>query len=529
MMEELARIALVGTARHAAAASCAADHPAEGLVARLGGGEREHLFLLRAGARAAYEQCGQVGQPGIPAIEPAPPETRRVAAGRLVGLLQNAIVSSSWDLLVEFLRQLDALGLVLPAELLPQALQVSDASVREALLPVVGERGIWLSRFNPQWTWVTEGSNRLTSEDRQAIQNLWDEGNIAERCRALRTLRPGDADQARTWLETVLDRESADHRVRLLETLSVGLSPADEPLLESRLDDRSENVRRQAAELLSKIPGSALARRMRERADAMLLVDSGGDQKLVCRPPEEIDKGWERDGIPRKVPTGQGKRAVWTETVLGLVPPGAWSTKFSRPPAELIETIRDDNFSRPVLLGWTRAAAAFSPSDPASRDWLRPLWDYWRAFAGGDDKKLRVVVEPLQTLLGAMPRESAEEVFQEILQTTARDGGVDLLGLLSLIPRPWSAAFAGGYLGAVREAVRLGTDNRSYQWATSLGIAARAIPQSRFAAALGPWDLPSAEGRAQWHSQAITRELEKFTETVSLRQSFFEGLSEATT
>lgn len=526
-MEELARIALVGTARHAAAAAADVDHPAEGLVARLPAGEREHQFLLRAGARAAYEQCGRVAQADVAAIETAPAETRRIVPRPLAGLIQNAIASSSWDLLVEFLGQLRAVDLVLSPELLPIAFQVSDASAREAMLPVVGERGAWLSRFNPQWAWVTEGSNHLSSDDSQALEEQWNDGTIAQRCRVLRTLRKGDADLARTWLETVLDRESADHRVRLLETLSVALAAADEPLLESRLDDRSENVRRQAAELLARIPGSALAMRMRERAGAMLSFTPG---EIACQPPEEIDKSWERDGIPRKVPTGQGKRAVWTEAVFALVPPGTWSTKFSAKPADLIESVRDDNFSRSVLVGWTRAAATFADRDAESRPWLRPLWDYWRAFAGGDDKKLRVVAEPLQILLGGMPRESADEAFGDALASTTAGGSVDLLGLLSILPRPWSEKFTDIYLAAAREAIRRGTDNSAYQWASSLSTAARAIPKARFAPALEPWELPlpaaGGPGSGGWHSQAITRELEKFTETVAVRQSFFAGLDD---
>lgn len=524
-MEELARIALVGTTRHTAAATPDVDHPAEGLVARLPAGERENLFLLRAGARAAYEQCGRVGQTGIEAIDPAPSETRRIVPRPLAGLIQNAIASSSWDLLVEFLGQLRAVDLVLSPELLPIAFQVSDASAREAMLPVVGERGEWLSRFNPQWAWVTEGSNQLSSDDRQALEEQWSEGTIGQRCRVLRTLRKSDGDLARTWLETVLDRESADHRVRLLETLSVRPSKDDETLLESRLDDRSENVRRQAAELLARIPGSALALRMRERGEAMLSFEAG---KVTCQPPEEIDKNWERDGVPRKVPTGQGKRAIWTEAVFALVPPGTWSTKLAAAPADLIEGVRDDNFSRPVLVGWARAAAAFADCDPESRAWLRPLWDYWRAFAGTDDKKLRIVTEPLQILLGGMPREMAEEAFGDALVAAAEVESADLLGLLSILPRPWSAAFADAYLAAARDAVRRGTDNRAYQWASSLSIAARAIPKARFPQALEPWVLPPAgeggPGAGRWRDQAIARELEKFTETVSVRQSFFEGL-----
>ena len=47
-----------------------------------------------------------------------------------------------------------------------------------------------------------------------------------------------------------------------LDSLRTGLGPQDEPFLEQALADRSRNVRAVAAELLSALPGSALAARM---------------------------------------------------------------------------------------------------------------------------------------------------------------------------------------------------------------------------------------------------------------------------
>ncbi len=212
-----------------------ADHPAEGAVARLGGGEREHLFLLRAGAAGgAMNSAVRSLSRRSPRLSPL---LRKPAALPRVGSSASSAEPDRQlvvDLLVEFLRQLDALGLVLPAGFLPQALQVSDASVREALLPVVGERGVWLSRFNPQWTWVTEGSNRLTSEDRQAIQTLVGRsGTSPSGAGPLRTLRPGDADLARGPCSKLSD--SASRRTTgsaCWKHCRSGSPRPDEPLLE---------------------------------------------------------------------------------------------------------------------------------------------------------------------------------------------------------------------------------------------------------------------------------------------------------
>lgn len=522
-MEELARVALVGTSRHPGG-TADAEHPADVLVASLACDDRERAFLLQAGARAVYEQCGRTAEEAV-APAPAPAETRPFAPPQLVGLLENAMAAGSWDLFVEFLRQLEATGLLLPAELLPQALGASDPAVRERLLPVLGERGRWLSAFNPDWRWVTAGTGDLSARDRDALARRWDEGDIRERCRALETLRAGDAAYARQLLEGSIDKEKPEHRARLLGTLAVGLEADDEPLLDARLGDRAEQVRTVAAELLARIPGSALAQRMRARGEAILRAEPpGGKEKslrIACHPPEEIDKEWTRDGVPAKPPQGRGKRAVWTEAVLGAVPPSAWCEHFSAEPAALIAAVAADQFAPAALAGWTRAAGVFAPIDPASAAWLRPLWEHWTADTArrGPAKKAEAH-EFRQLLVQAMPSAEAERALLPLLERDISNEHADVLGLLAFVPRPWSDAFGRGYLAAVRKALKRPADNLAYQWAQSLFTAGRSLSLATFAAALEEWHTPEP-GKNQWHSQSIAREIEGFTDTIRTRQRFY--------
>lgn len=305
-MEELARIALEGTSKQPAAAAPGADHPADALVAQLGAEDREHVFLLRAGARAVFGQCGRVAAEAVPPA-PCPEESRPAPGPKLVVPLQSAMGPDSWDLAAEFFGQLEAAGLLVPAELLPEALGAGDAAVRERLLPVLGERGRWLSRFNPDWAWVTTSVLALSGRDREALLRKWDEGSFPERCRVIETLRRSDPAEARKLVGEAVEREKPEHRVRLLESLLTSLGPEDVPLLESRLDDRAEQVRRAAAGLLARVPGSALARRMQERADAMLSAESRGGKlkRLRCTPSSNSPTSWPRWPKPT---TGSGRR-----------------------------------------------------------------------------------------------------------------------------------------------------------------------------------------------------------------------------
>ena len=121
----------------------------------------------------------------------------------------------------------------------------------------------------------------------------------------LSRLRKADPAQAREWVSAVWKREKVDARVAFLETFEVGLGAEDEDLLDIALGDKTERVREVAARLLISLPTSALAGRMRARAEAMLTLKNGA---LDAKPPTAVDAEWERDGLTEK--GGQGARAA---------------------------------------------------------------------------------------------------------------------------------------------------------------------------------------------------------------------------
>lgn len=529
-MDELTRIAVVGTSQHAAASTIDLGHAAEALLANLAVDDREQVFLLRAGARAIFEHCGRMARADVVPLPPCPPETRPCAPPQVVGCLQNAMASAAWELCVEFLQHLHGSGLLLPPELLPQALAVSNATVRQHLLPVLGERGRWLSSFNDRWSWAAVRGDACASGDRQALAQQWEEGTLAQRCEALRTLRQLDPEEARRWLEASIDQEKAEHRALLLAPLETGLAAPDEALLEARLDDRSEQVRRAAASLLARLPASALGRRMQERAEAMLTAQRAGilwrKLTLRCQPPEEIDKTWERDGIPVKVPAGRGKRAVWAEAVLSAVPPSLWSQGFGHTPGALIAAIGDDAFSQAVLVGWTQAAAAFAACDQGSAAWLQPLWEHWCAVEQQrrDAHASPSVQEHLLTLLKAMP--DPESALRPVVQTLVAEASEVLLGLLPFLPCPWSASFGLQYLSAVRTVLQRSTGDRASRWGSSLRHAGRALPRATFAIALTPCEVAEAPPDS-WAREALMHTIDQFTATIRTRKSFYDEVARA--
>ncbi|MDG4865551.1 DUF5691 domain-containing protein, partial [Streptomyces sp. T-3] len=138
-------------------------------------------------------------------------------------------------------------------------------------------RALWLARLNPDWKFALRtapgGSALPSPEDTAAVQRLWDEGLFAERVALLAAVRAHDAQAARELLAATWAKERAEDRLMFLDSLRTGLSDADEPFLEQALSDRSRNVRSTAAELLSALPGSALAARMADRAASCIALD----------------------------------------------------------------------------------------------------------------------------------------------------------------------------------------------------------------------------------------------------------------
>ncbi len=530
-MEELARIGLVGIARHPVAGVMDGEHPTDAMVAALRIDDPERRFLLTAGARAVFEQCGHMGTRGFSPPPQSPPETLPCASSRVANLLEQAMGADPPYLLVEFLNHLRAIGCLLPPESLPQALSLKKRDLREGLRPLLGERGRWLARLNPEWQWATTDQPGSDDVDRASLTRQWEEGNLDERRRALETLRGADPPEARRWLEATIGKEKADHRARFVESLRIRLESEDEPFLESLLGDRSEQVRRAAASCLAKLPGSALAQRMTERAGGMITLQSRGvlrkSQRLVGNAPEEIDAAWVRDGIPAKPPAGRGKRAVWMETVLAAVRPGFWCDRFGMTPSELIEAVAGDDFADAVLIGWTRAVTALADSDATCAAWFGPLATYWTSAVGKLEKAWREALEHLQALVSQMPAGEAEGLLPRLLQHGFPERVSSAMSLLESLPKPWSESFGFWCLSTMRSVLPKPVGANTYSWLNALNVAAVALPRDCFSAALEPWLLPDSN-QAHPAAGVVGREIDAFTETILMRQRFYGDVFETT-
>ena len=249
-MNMLTQIALAGTAK--VANDPRTGTALDGLFDAVAGVERERALLLRAAGEATYARAGHLAEAGVALPEPAPDEHQKICSATAARLVGDMLQERHPQVLPEALRLLAEANLRLPPALLPVALSQHVPELRPALLPVLGERGRWLSRFNPDWSWAAEAGIETGAGLPANAEVLWQEGTPAQRLGILGRMRTEQPALARAWLEAAWREEKADFRSDALLRLDRGLSRDDEPFLDKALDDRSQSVRARAATLLAK-------------------------------------------------------------------------------------------------------------------------------------------------------------------------------------------------------------------------------------------------------------------------------------
>lgn len=433
--ENVVKAALIGTERHPAPPP---DAPAAvgRLLARIETAQKESALLCYAGVLAVCQRAGFVpgqgaGAPPTASNEDLFPECSYAAADRLGRILggEHRIVLCEW------LGAVAGAGRRAPRRFLPDLLEAGRIAddVRPFIQSVLGERGRWLAAQNPQWQWGGAGD-----------ESVWETGSRDARIALLRSVRSSAPGRAREMLGSTWTQEPPDERVAFVAALEIGLSPADEPFLESVLDDRRKDVRRAAADLLARLPDSALVARMRQRLQPLLSVKASRNSAIIeVSEVAQLDKSMERDGIDSAAPAGFGQRAWWLRQMIGVVPPRLWTVGMLTP-AMLVAAARDNDWSAAVQEGWTQAAVRHG--DPR---WAAPLLSEWISKLAIDHA---VRLTPLISgLVGLLAPTEREQVLLSML--SALRGPIHhtpLMILLRASRHPWSEVFSAALVEALK-------------------------------------------------------------------------------
>ncbi|MFB7111783.1 DUF5691 domain-containing protein [Streptomyces sp. NPDC056291] len=470
--EELVTAALLGTDRRT---------PPGGAP-----GRTAPVALLDAAAvQTVRRRAGLRPAPAARRPEPAPEDPRpplpAAAARRLAVLLadrpgaaggRRGTAPDLMELLPQWLAAANAHGYAPPPEALPALLDAARGrtDLRPPALAFGGPRALWLAGLNPDWRFALRaapgaGAAQSGSEDADRVRELWEEGLFAERVALLASIRAHTPAAARELLADSWATERAEDRLMFLDSLRTGLGPDDEAFLEQALSDRSRNVRSTAAELLSALPGSALAARMAARARSCVAVDhTRGTPTLVVEAPHECDSAMERDGIAPKAPAGRGERSWWLGQLVEAAPLGTWPGRLGgRTPREIVALPVADGWQGELHAAWCRAAVR-----QRDAQWARALLGPPSApEAGGPGA---VSLAERAKLLGTL---DAAERADWVAGFIAAHGLPEAFQLLGVCAVPWAAPLGR----AVVDALNIARDAGSYPWSFSgvMGLAERCL------------------------------------------------------
>lgn len=381
-----------------------------------------------------------------PAPEPAPDETLRPCSPRAAYLLQT-ILDFRAELLPDWLKAAAGAGQVAPPELLPDLLELmkSRRELRAQVEPVLGARGKWLSRLNPEWSAVSAAEDLLEE---------WETAPRDRRAVALQKLREQDPAAARLLLEASWQTEPPEERARFIAALEHGLGPEDEPFLDRALDDKRKEVRTVAARLLSLLPESALAVRMRDRLlGAVRLEKRFLGSKFEVTPPVECDKAMQRDGIELKVPAALdkvGERAWWLRQIAGACPPSTLPSALGVSASDLLGHAKKSEWSDALVQGWAIAAGTFR-----DREWALLLLNVQHPPDVLDGLSRAIPAAEMQRLALSRIRELRGRLYNDsLLELTLARGG-----------KPWSLELGREVLAGLRDGTGKVQADNSAGWA----------------------------------------------------------------
>ncbi|MGW4940318.1 DUF5691 domain-containing protein [Actinoplanes sp. NPDC004185] len=431
-------------------------------------GDRElhtgQTSLLEAAATAlTYRRAGVTPELGHAPVEPAPAEVDapfpQAAEARLIRLLTDGAAPGGaqqvQELLAQWLTAAATHGGHVPPETLPALLDAGrrNAAIRPALGKVAGNRGTWLAAMRPDWRWLRD---EAPAAGVPSDPEVWETGTAGERLAYLSRLRATDPAAALALLQSTWATEAPDDRARFVAALDTGLSPADDAFLEQTLDDRRKEVRETALDLLQRLPGSALARRMTVRAHEAVRWEG----RLVVTPPAELTPELRRDGVAAQPARGTGVQAWLLEEVIAGTPLSSWTAAFGRSPAAVVALARGHDWETPLLHGWAKAAIV-----QAESEWATAL-----VFndTGDDAAKLREAVRWDLHLL--LPPADLARIAADFLRRE------DHLAhrLLAVHPGEWPEELAVAVVETIAHRAR--TDKHSWQLAELCRAAAPAMP-----------------------------------------------------
>ncbi|HUP10613.1 MAG TPA: DUF5691 domain-containing protein, partial [Niastella sp.] len=219
--------------------------------------DKEEQFLQLASLAFNYRQCGTMPVKNESVtIEKAGAEEKQYCSRLAMQTLKDILDSESNSLLQFWLQHCSEKERIVAPEFVPLLMNVGiqQKKLQNLVVACCGNRGEWLSRFNPEWNF----SMATTDEE------LWQTGSAEQRKTVLEQLRKTDADTARNWLIKTWPQEDAGTKIEFMLLLGINIGAADIEFLESLSREKSKKVKEIAIWLLKQIPESSVVKQYQQ-------------------------------------------------------------------------------------------------------------------------------------------------------------------------------------------------------------------------------------------------------------------------
>jgi hypothetical protein len=455
LWQEIVTNALLGTERKAFAIE-QTNGAIGDLLTKLDVAENEAALLNCAAVVALYNQAGKLPSDAqVTVLVACETDEMPVCSERAAQHLALMLGGAHREALSEWLHALASTGRRVRELLLSSLLDygVGNRDEREAIIFVLGKRGIWLAAQNPAWNYIT--STDLAEE-------IWQTGTPEERLSVLKQVRRKDAAKVLELLSQSWQQESPQDRARFIETLQINLGMNDEPFLENALDDKRKEVRRAAADLLARMPESRLCKRMLERALPLLNYKSGLRSRFEVTLPEECDKAMARDGIDSSSPYSQagdklGQKSFVLSQILGNTPIQFWRKHWKITTKDILKLTDKNEWQQVLSLAWFNAAQRFHDEEMAT------------ALLENSLGKKKQLFSPV-SLMDVLTPNRREEIMLATMQShgAQQDVKATIMNLISNANHQWSKGLTRSILDCVYTYIKTGDKGWLYGLRTSV-------------------------------------------------------------
>lgn len=415
----------------------------------------------------------------------APPETLSYCSMERLYQVRYAIRHKHEEILQEILTLIQGAGQLLPPLILPELLRYaqSHTMLHPFVRATVGQRGVWLAQYQPDWSYVCPVDITDTTPFHYGTQK--------ERLAYLKAVLAADVDLGLTLMQEVWAEASTKLRAGLIPLLAPHLTEAALPLLEQAYSDKRSTVRRAATALLASLPQSSLVQEMQAHLAALITIED--DELCVVLP--ESDAPYQEAGIQSKrtLVAYQGYRAQILAQLIGSVPPNWWTTHYGWSAERWIETANASLWSSIFISGWAQAAHRFH--DDA---WLLHCQCWWvEQFQ--EKSPLTVDLEYLYPDLSSTLFEQFAELLLTIGDPHTLSDNHPIIPLLLTSGHSWSESLSQTVLRRMWQTI----DQESYvfHWnlKSLLRHAAIALPTALYPAIERDWQVGNSTVWASWH------------------------------